>query len=132
MNIEIKPEDRLLARAWLTKHGWEPCKDYPLFRNDGEHLDTDLCVVLTRKMYMVANFHHMGDKVTQPESLPSSIEVVGINNTVFMDNPNHAFLIVAVAICDLSGIEAINKAIGGKYDILITKKEESHEQTQDL
>lgn len=131
MDIEIKPEDRLLARAWLIKHGWEPCKDYPLFRYVGEHLETDLCVVLTRKMYMVANFHHMGDKATLPESLPSSIEVVGINNTVFMDNPNHAFLIVAVAICDLSGIEAINKAIGGKYDILITKKDESHEQTQD-
>lgn len=83
-------------------------------------------------MYMVAQFHHMGDKATQLESLPSSIEVVGINNTVFMDDPNHAFLIVAVALCDLSGIEAINNAIGGKYDIIITKKEDTTHATKKL
>jgi hypothetical protein len=122
--IEIKPEDTLLARAWLIKNGWEPCKDYPLFNGDGEHLDTDLCVVLTRKMYMVANFHHMGDNATLPEAMPSSIEVVGINNTVEMNELNHALLIAAVAICDIGNFDVINKAIGGKYDIIIIKKKE--------
>ena len=112
----------LLSRAWLIDHGWEKAESYSLFQNDGETISSDLCVVLNRKEYIVARFHHMGDKAFNPEMLPSSIEVVGINNYVEMNDPSHSCLLLAVIICGIGCFEEIQKAIGGIYEITVKRK----------
>ena len=119
------PEMILLSRAWLIDHGWQKAENYLLFKDDGETISSDLCVVLNRKEYMIARFHHMGEKAFNPEMRPSSIEVVGVNNIVEMDDPSHSCLLLAVIICGIGCFEEIQKAIGGIYEIQVKHKKQT-------
>ena len=113
--IEIKPEDEYLTRAWLEKHGWKPFH--------GE-LECDLVVIVTRKEYMIAKFHHMGDKAWEPSAKPDSFELVGLNNSVEMLDYDHTRLVMAAFVCHLTGFEQIDNAIGGVYEMTMNKKKE--------
>ena len=119
----LTSEQEYLTRAWLIKHGWEPTKDYPLFQGDPDCIDPDLCVVIDRKDYMVAKFHHMGDKAWKPSAMPSSFELVGVNNNCELLDYDHARLIMAAYACHLTGFESIDNAIGGVYEVTINRKE---------
>ena len=120
----MKPEDIYLTRAWLEKHGWEPTNNIPLFKHDSELIDADLCVIVDRKDYMIAKFHYMGDKAWEPDAKPDSFEIVGVNNSVNMMEYDHTRLVLAAYVCHLTGLELIDKAIGGVYEMTMTKKQE--------
>ena len=121
--IELQPEYIYLTRAWLEKHGWEPTKNIPLFQQDPELIDADLCVIIDRKSYMIAKFHYMGDDAWKPESKPDSFDIVGVNNNVEMLEYDHTRLVLAAYVCHLTGFELIDKAIGGVYEMTMTKKD---------
>ena len=121
--IELQPEYIYLTRAWLEKHGWEPTNNIPLFQHDPELIDADLCVIIDRKSYMIAKFHYMGDDAWKPESKPDSFDVVGVNNSVEMLEYDHTRLVLAAYVCHLTGFELIDKAIGGVYEMTMTKKD---------
>ena len=122
--IELQPEDIYLTRAWLEKHGWEPTNNIPLFQHDPELIDADLCVIVDRKEYMIAKFHYMGDKAWEPDAKPDSFEIVGVNNSVDMLEYDHTRLVMAAYVCHLTGFEQIDNAIGGVYEMTMTKKQE--------
>ena len=120
---EADPETVYLTRAWLLKHGWEPTKDYPLFQGSSEYIDPDLCVVIDRKDYMVAKFHYMGDDAWNPSAKPYSFEIVGVNNFTEMLDYDHTRLVMAAYVCHLTGFKEIDNAIGGVYEMTMTKKD---------
>ena len=119
---EFPPEQTYLTRAWLLAHGWEQANRIPLFQHDPEIIDADLCVIVDRKMYMVAKFHYMGDKAFEPSAMPDSFEVVGVNNSCDMLEYDHTRLVMAAFVCHLTGFEVIDRAIGGVYEMTMTKK----------
>lgn len=118
---EIKPEDEYLTRAWLEKHGWKPFRDDMPFHGE---LECDLVVIVTRKEYMIAKFHHMGDKAWEPSAKPDSFELVGLNNSVEMLDYDHTRLVMAAFVCHLTGFEQIDNAIGGVYEMTMQKRPE--------
>lgn len=118
---EIKPEDEYLTRAWLEKHGWKPFRDDMPFHGE---LECDLVVIVTRKEYMIAKFHYMGDKAWKPSAKPDSFELVGLNNSVEMLDYDHTRLVMAAFVCHLTGFEQIDNAIGGVYEMTMTLKKE--------
>lgn len=119
---EFPPELTYLTRAWLLGHGWEQANRIPLFQYDPEIIDADLCVIVDRKMYMIAKFHYMGDKAWEPSAMPDSFEVVGVNNSCDMLEYDHTRLVMAAFVCHLTGFEVIDRAIGGVYEMTMTKK----------
>ena len=121
--LEKDEEARMtyLTRAWLIEHGWEPTKDYPLFQGDSDCIDADLCVVIDRKDYMIAKFHYMGDKAWEPSAIPSSFDVVGVNNNAELIEYDHTRLVLAAFVCHLTGFEVIDRAIGGVYEMTMNK-----------
>jgi hypothetical protein len=124
---ELKHEDIYLTRAWLEKHGWEPTNNIPLFQHNPEFIDADLCVIVDRKDYMVAKFHYMGEKAFEPSAMPDSFEVVGVNNYCDMLEYDHARLVMAAYVCNLTGFEQIDNALGGVYEMTMNKKKEDED-----
>lgn len=122
-HIEQRPEDVYLTRAWLEKHGWTPTNLISCFQNSTELIDADLCVFLNRKEYMIAKFHYMGDKAWEPSAKPDSFELRGINNYVDMLVYDHHRLVLAAYVCHLTGIDRIDNAIGGVYDLTMKLRE---------
>lgn len=120
--IELTSEQEYLTRAWLIEHGWEPTKDYPLFQGDSDCIDPDLCVVIDRKDYMIAKFHYMGDKAWEPSAMPSSFELVGVNNYCELLDYDYTRLVLAAYVCHLTGFEVIDRAIGGVYEMTMKKQ----------
>ena len=106
-----------LTRAWLLAHGWEQANRIPLFQHDPEIIDADLCVIVDRKMYMIANFHYMGDKAWESSAMPDSFDVVGVNNNAELLEYDHTRLVLAAFVCHLTGFEVIDRAIGGVYEM---------------
>lgn len=113
-----------LTRAWLLAHGWEQANRIPLFQHDPEIIDADLCVIVDRKMYMIANFHYMGDKAWEPSAMPDSFDVVGVNNSAELLEYDHTRLVMAAFVCHLTGFEVIDRAIGGVYEMTMNKTKE--------
>lgn len=118
---EFPPEQTYLTRAWLLAHGWEQANRIPLFQHDPEIIDADLCVIVDRKMYMIAKFHYMGDKAWEPSAMPSSFDVVGVNNNAELIEYDHTRLVLAAFVCHLTGFKVIDRAIGGVYEVTINK-----------
>jgi len=114
-----------LTRAWLIDHGWEKALDYPLFQGTGDCIEADLCVVIDRKDYMVAKFYYMGDKAWEPDAMPDSFELVGVNNYCELLDYDHTRLVMAAYACHLTGFKDIDRAIGGVYEMTMTRKDES-------
>lgn len=106
-----------LTRAWLLTHGWEQANRIPLFQHDPEIIDADLCVIVDRKMYMIAKFHYMGDKAWESSAMPDSFDVVGVNNNAELLEYDHTRLVLAAFVCHLTGFEVIDRAIGGVYEM---------------
>ena len=119
---ELKPELTFLTRAWLIAHGWEPTNTYPLFQGDPDYIDADLCVVIDRKMYMTAKFHYMGDKAFDPAAMPYCFEVEGVNNSAELIEYDITRLVMAAFVCHLTGFKQIDRAIGGVYDMTMTRR----------
>lgn len=103
-------------------HGWGQANRIPLFRHDPEIIDADLCVIVTRKMYMIAKFHYMGDNAWEPSAMPDSFEVVGVNNNAELLEYDHTRLVMAAFVCHLTGFKQIDRAIGGVYDMTMTRR----------
>ena len=120
----LKPEEIYLTRAWLLAHGWEQANRIPLFQHDPEIIDADLCVIVDRKMYMIAKFHYMGDKAWEPSSMPDSFDVVGVNNRAELLEYDHTRLVLAAFVCHLTGFEVIDRAIGGVYEMTMNRTKE--------
>ena len=118
---EFPPELTSLTRAWLLAHGWEQANRIPLFQHDPEIIDADLCVIVDRKMYMIAKFHYMGDKAWEPSAMPDSFDVVGVNNNAELLEYDHTRLVLAAFVCHLTGFEVIDRAIGGVYEMTMNK-----------
>lgn len=114
-----------LTRAWLIDHGWVPTKDYPLFQGDSDCIAPDLCVVIDRKDYMIAKFHYMGDKAWDMDAKPDSFELVGVNNSCDLLDYDHTRLVMAAFVCHLTGFKDIDRAIGGVYEMTMTRKDKS-------
>jgi hypothetical protein len=123
--IELRPEDEYLTRAWLEKHGWQPFRDDMPFHGE---LECDLVVIVTRKEYMIAKFHYMGDKAWEPSAKPDSFELVGLNNSVEMLDYDHTRLVMAAFVCHLTGFEQIDNAIGGVYEMTMNRKKQDDEE----
>lgn len=121
---EFSPEQTYLTRTWLLAHGWEQANRIPLFQHDQEIIDADLCVVVTRKEYMIAKFHYMGDNAWEASAMPDSFEVVGLNNRAELLEYDHTRLALAAFVCHLTGFEVIDRSIGGVYDITMNKTKE--------
>ena len=119
--VLLNPEEIYLTRAWLLAHGWEQANRIPLFQHDPEIIDADLCVIVDRKMYMVAKFHYMGDKAWEPSAMPDSFDVVGVNNRAELLEYDHTRLVLAAFVCHLTGFEVIDRAIGGVYEMTMNK-----------
>ena len=111
-----------LTRAWLLAHGWGQANRIPLFRHDPEIIDADLCVIVDRKMYMIAKFHYMGDKAWEPSAMPDSFDVVGVNNNAELLEYDHTRLVMAAYACNITGFKDIDKALGGVYEMTMTLK----------
>ena len=120
----LKPEEIYLSRAWLLAHGWEQANRIPLFQHDPEIIDADLCVIVDRKMYMIAKFHYMGDKAWEPSAMPDSFDVVGVNNRAELLEYDHTRLVLAAFVCHLTGFEVIDRAIGGVYEMTMNRTKE--------
>lgn len=120
----LNPEEIYLTRAWLLTHGWEQANRIPLFQHDPEIIDADLCVIVDRKMYMIAKFHYMGDKAWEPSAMPDSFDVVGVNNNAELLEYDHTRLVLAAFVCHLTGFEVIDRAIGGVYEMTMNKTKE--------
>lgn len=120
----VNPEEIYLTRAWLLTHGWEQTNRIPLFQHDPEIIDADLCVIVDRKMYMIAKFHYMGDKAWEPSAMPDSFDVVGVNNNAELLEYDHTRLVLAAFVCHLTGFEVIDRAIGGVYEMTMNKTKE--------
>ena len=121
---EFTPEETYLTRAWLLAHGWEQANRIPLFQHDPEIIDADLCVIVDRKMYMIAKFHYMGDKAWEPSVMPDSFDVVGVNNNAELLEYDHTRLVLVAFVCHLTGFEVIDRAIGGVYEMTMNKTKE--------
>lgn len=109
--LKLAFENIPLTREWLTRHGWRHIKNIPLFQNNPEYIDADLCVIINRKEYMVAKFHYMGAKAFEQDAEPDSFEVVGINNRVELLDYDYTRLVLAAFVCHLTELELINTAI---------------------
>ena len=120
----LNPEEIYLSRAWLLAHGWEQANRIPLFQHDPEIIDADLCVIVDRKMYMIAKFHYMGDKAWEPSAMPDSFDVVGVNNNAELLEYDHTRLVLAAFVCHLTGFKVIDRAIGGVYEMTMNKTKE--------
>ena len=120
----LNPEEIYLSRAWLLAHGWEQANRIPLFQHDPEIIDADLCVIVDRKMYMIAKFHYMGDKAWEPSIMPDSFDVVGVNNNAELLEYDHTRLVLAAFVCHLTGFKVIDRAIGGVYEMTMNKTKE--------
>ena len=121
---ELEPEETYLTRAWLVRHGWVPTNNIPMFQHNDDCLDADLCVVVDHKDYIIAKFHYMGDKAWEPSAMPYGFEVVGVNNFVEMLEYDHTRLVMAAYVCNLTGFEEIDNALGGVYEIKMNRKED--------
>jgi len=111
-----------LTRAWLIYHGWEPTNGIPLFQHNPDYIDADLCVIVDRKDYIVAKFHHMGNKAWDLDAKPDSFELVGVNNTVDLIDYDHTRLVMAAYVCHLTGFKQIDTALGGVYEMTMNLK----------
>ena len=109
----------LLTREWLEAHGWIATNRIAMFQGDPECIDADLCVVANRKEYMIARFHYLGDKAMEPSAKPYSFEVVGMNNTIEMLEYDHQHLVLAAFVCNLTGYDFMDAAVGGKVAVTV-------------
>ena len=111
-----------LTRAWLINQGWVPTNRIPMFQNNSDCIDADLCVVVDRKNYIIAKFHFMGDKAWDLDAKPDSFEVVGVNNTTELLDYDHTRLVMAAFVCHLTGFNQIDTALGGVYEMTMNLK----------
>ena len=112
-----------LTRAWLIDHGWEPTSNYPLSMGSHDCIGADLCVMVDYSVYMIAKFHHMGDKAWEQNAMPDSFELVGMNNSAELHEYDHTRLVMAAYACNITGFKQIDTAIGGVYEMTMSKKE---------
>ena len=92
--------------------------------NDIEQLKQakEKCLSDLAEWHMIAKFHYMGDDAWKPDSKHDSFELVGVNNSVDMLEYDHTRLAMAAYVCHLTGFEQIDKAIGGVYEMTMTRK----------